>query len=97
MASSASAAVPTAVVLDVAVADRGHDVGPLDLVVLDDSGASAPPGPGTPGCSEKASSSDSTAHRLIQEREGPEFLPALPTVVDGDDVDGDVAGARRRA
>ena len=34
------------------------------------------------------------AHRLLQEGEGPELQPALPAVVDRDDVDGDVPGAR---
>ena len=42
----------------------------------------------------KASSSDLLAHRLLQEGERPQPHPALPAVVDRDDVDGDVAGGR---
>ena len=42
----------------------------------------------------KASSSALPGHGLLQEGEGPQLHPPLPTVVDGDDVDRDVAGAR---
>ena len=42
----------------------------------------------------KASSSDCRLTGFFRKAKAPSLQPALPAVVDGDDVDGDVAGAR---
>ena len=42
----------------------------------------------------KASSSDCWLTGFFRKAKAPSFMPALPAVVDRDDVDGDVAGAR---
>ena len=78
---------------DVAVADRGHDV-PRSISLSSTIRRFLTCRSRKVLMPAKASSSDCLAHRLLQEGEGPQLHPALPAVVNGDDVDGDVAGAR---